>query len=199
MSYYRDKSSNAHLSHPNCRNFSNGNCNRGTSCHFLHKEEDNNSHSNNGGSTRYNHSNAESSSSTLQRPNSNSNRHSAPSVCRFFLENRWLYGDSCWNKLEKPDNVTKEVNSTSADSQKNDLKNQKNKQKAKEEYICGICLETPKVFGLFGLLLLMSPRRVPHAELILHLLSVQVILLKQELKRIKYFQDVNVKDSRLIN
>ncbi|CAG8561033.1 17191_t:CDS:1 [Funneliformis caledonium] len=111
MPYYR---SNANPSRPICWYFANGNCNRGTSCHFSYKQEDTSSQSNNDGSgTQYNPSNGESS---LYRSNSNSNRHQnkiVPSICRYFLENRCMFGDSCWNKHDKPDNIINEVSSTS--------------------------------------------------------------------------------------
>ncbi|CAG8616497.1 590_t:CDS:1, partial [Funneliformis caledonium] len=124
MPYYR---SNANPSRPICWHFAKGNCNRGTSCHFSHKQEDTSFQSTNDGSdTQYNHRNGESS---LHRSNSNSNRHqnkSAPSVCRYFLENRCMFGDSCWNKHDKPDDVNNEVSSISTIRiRKNDLKDQK--------------------------------------------------------------------------
>ncbi|CAI2167140.1 13044_t:CDS:1 [Funneliformis geosporum] len=157
MSSNRVNSVNSNPSRPICRYFVSGYCNRGTSCHFLHIQED--SSNNSGGSAQSNQSNGESSSSTSHKPNYNSNRHknkSAPEdlpICRFFLENRCMFGDNCWNRHEKPENDTNVESSTSTIcSQKNDLKNPKDKQKAKEvveeEYTCAICYETPKMFGL---------------------------------------------------
>lgn len=162
MSSQRVNSVNSNPSRPICRYFVNGNCNRGESCHFLHIQEDSSSSQSNSNSedtAQSNQSNGESSSSTSHKPNSNSSRHrnkSAPEdspICRFFLENRCMFGESCWNRHEKPENVTNIESSTSTNcSQKNDLKNPKDKQKAKEvveeEYTCAICYETPKMFGL---------------------------------------------------
>jgi len=61
-----------------------------------------------------------------------------------------MFGDSCWYKHEKSNN-TKGINTV--DGHENDLKSQKDKQKAKEvvaedEYTCAICYDTPKTFGL---------------------------------------------------
>ncbi|CAG8617840.1 15110_t:CDS:2 [Funneliformis mosseae] len=129
MPYYR---SNANPSRPICWHFAKGNCNRGTSCHFRTNNK-----------------------IQVLKSKPNSNRHqnkSAPSVCRYFLENRCIFGDSCWNKHDKHDDVNNEVSSTSTNRiRKNDLKDQK-EQNAKmvdeEGYICGICFVSPKEFGL---------------------------------------------------
>ncbi len=132
MSTYRVNSLNTNASRPICRFFVNGYCNRGSNCRYLHKQENRNrsSHSNNsGGGARYNNSNGESSSSTLNKSNSNSTHHrynkSTPeevSICRYFLENRCLFGTSCWYKHEKPGSDTNETNETSSNSsQKNEM------------------------------------------------------------------------------
>jgi len=179
MSSYRVDSSNVSSSRPICRYFVNGHCIKGTSCHYLHIRESNFIHSSNsygnGQTNDYgNIINGESSSSTLHKSNSNSNhrrsnsgnnsgrntptRHTftnrAPpeslSICKYFLEDRCRFGDSCWYTHERPENDTNGINPT--DSQKSDSKNQKDKQKAKEiveeEYTCSICYESPKWFGL---------------------------------------------------
>ncbi|CAG8621386.1 3984_t:CDS:2 [Funneliformis caledonium] len=135
MSSQRVNSVNSNPSRPICRYFVNGNCNRGESCHFLHIQEDSSSSQSNSNSedtAQSNQSNGESSSSTSHKPNSNSSRHrnkSAPEdspICRFFLENRCMFGESCWNRHEKPENDTN----------------------IEKEYTCAICYETPKMFGL---------------------------------------------------
>ncbi|RIA91567.1 hypothetical protein C1645_767165 [Glomus cerebriforme] len=161
MSSYRV---NASSSRPICKYFANGRCNYGANCKYLHTREGNSSHSRNSDDEQTNHNNmGGSSSSMLHKHDSNSNYHRSNSsnngttdrvppenltVCKYFLEDRCMFGDSCWYKHEKPNEIN-EINT--ADSQKNDLKNQKDKQKAKEveeEYTCAICYDTPKVFGL---------------------------------------------------
>lgn len=164
MSSYRVDSLSASSSRQICRYFVNGHCAKGASCRYLHIRESSNS--NNDGDERnndYNNINGESSSSTLRLPNSNSNnrrsnsgnnsptRHTTrvlPQICKYFLEDRCMFGDSCWYKHERLHNDSTKINTT--DSQKSDLK--KDKQKAKEiveeEYTCSICYETPKLFGL---------------------------------------------------
>jgi hypothetical protein len=166
---YRVDSLNASSSRPICRYFVNGYCIRGPSCHYLHIRESSNSYSSGQNNDYSSNINGESSSSTLHKSNSNSNHRrsnngsnsggSIPTnhnftngtseVCKYFLEDRCRFGDSCWYKHERPENDTNGINPT--DSQKNDSKNQKDKQKAKEieeEYICSICYESPKLFGL---------------------------------------------------
>lgn len=166
MSSYRVDSLSASSSRQICRYFANGHCAKGASCRYLHIRES--SSSSNDGDERYNdyyNISGESSSSTFRLPYSNSNNRRSnsgnnsptrnttrvsPQICKYFLQDRCMFGNSCWYKHEKPDNDSTKINNT--DSQKNDLKNQKDKQKAKEvveeEYVCSICYETPKLFGL---------------------------------------------------
>lgn len=160
MSSYRV---NASSSRTICRFFANGHCRNGPNCHYLHTREGNSPRNRNSDGDEQNSYNiGGSSSSTLHKSNSNSNyRRSNNSnnnrvppesllVCKYFLEDRCMFGDSCWYKHEKSNN-TKGINTV--DSHENDLKSQKDKQKAKEvvvedEYTCAICYDTPKTFGL---------------------------------------------------
>ncbi|CAG8737018.1 990_t:CDS:2 [Rhizophagus irregularis] len=159
MSSYRV---NASSSRTICRFFANGHCRNGPNCHYLHTREGNSPRNRNSdGDEQNSYNTGGSSSSTLHKSNSNSNyRRSNNSnnrvppesllVCKYFLEDRCMFGDSCWYKHEKSNN-TKGIDTV--DSNENDLKSQKDKQKAKEvvvedEYTCAICYDTPKTFGL---------------------------------------------------
>ncbi|CAG8490597.1 1781_t:CDS:2 [Scutellospora calospora] len=63
------------------------------------------------------------------------------SICKFFLQNRCMYGDACWNRHELPDtSVNNEVETKKKEKQK--------ENEEKEENICAICYDVPKKFGL---------------------------------------------------
>src|SRR4051812_41254688 len=119
MSSYRV---NASSSRTICRFFANGHCKYGSTCHYLHTREGSSPHNRNSdGDEHNNYNNGGSSSSTLHKSNSNSNyrrsnsnnngsstptRHTVTLnnrvppenllVCKYFLEDRCMFGDSCW-------------------------------------------------------------------------------------------------------